>query len=327
MTILNLDFLKKWEKEYDRIESDEREYKQILKKTEEEISFSGNITRDNFLDIINWKSPRLKGVIKIGRFEEDYSPIFKEIIKIDFKLEKLEKITSLYGIAVPTGSTILHFFYPDEFPIMDIRTAEALYHFSFLKSKARTITNYSEFYDILNKLKADCGLTFREIDRALFSYHKIRLNKSAFENVENKRMSGNYSEITTRPKMNLNEYIELYYKMSNEEYMNKISKEYIEDKKQREIFMQDGVWTKVRLNYIAGLILTRRGINVFAPKDLQEIVRQELIPSLKCLNNDKLASLLLTQDVHIGAKTKYNNGYPCLEKVGHGEYKFVGFKI
>lgn len=332
MVTLSHDFFKQWGEVYDRIETDEDEYQHILKNTESEIVLLNNISKKNFLNILNWKSPRLKGKVNLSRFELDYSPAFIEIIRSKSKLDKIKIITSLRGIAVPAGSTILHFIYPNDFPIMDIRTAEALCHFNILKNKARTITNYSKFSDAINELKINYNISLRAIDRALFSYHKIKLNKTApkiIKNINNAKenINKNKYEYKSISKITLNEHISESHNMSNDEYMDKLSRKYIEDKNQRKIFMKDGVWTKVRLNYIAGLILTIRGIDVFTPKDLREIIKHELIPSLEKLDDKILAGLILTNDVHTEAKMEYNNGYTCLEKIGFGKYKFIGFKV
>ncbi len=80
------------------------------------------------------------------------------------------------GIAIPTGTTILHFIYPDLFSIMDVRTAEALNSFGYLKYKSRTENNYYEFFKIMHQIKSNTNMSFRKIDRALFSYHKIKMN-------------------------------------------------------------------------------------------------------------------------------------------------------
>lgn len=110
------------------------------------------------------------------------------------------------------------------------------------------------------------------------------------------------------------------------EFSEFIAEKYIENEEQKETFLKDGVWMKIRLNYIAGLILTAKGKALFSPKEIRDILREELIPSLKEFNDSTLSGMLLTSDVHIqAANPKWHNGYPCLEKVGNGQYRFIGF--
>ncbi len=114
--------------------------------------------------------------------------------------------------------------------------------------------------------------------------------------------------------------------MSMNEFSSFVAEKYISNSEQKGIFLKDGVWMKVRLNYIAGLILTAGGKTVFTPKEIRTIIRKEVIPSISDLDDNSLSGLILTQDVHKYAKREYNNGFYCLEKTGRGQYKFIGFK-
>jgi len=80
------------------------------------------------------------------------------------------------------------------------------------------------------------------------------------------------------------------------------------------------------LNYIAALILSSQGKKIFSPKEIRETVIKELLPSISSIDGQTLSGMILTRDVHKKAKILYNNGYYCLEKVGRGAYKFLGFK-
>lgn len=172
MGVIDSGFIRKWEIQYDNHEIDEEEYKSIIKKTALEVKQTKNISKETFLRILNWKSPRLKGIVKLSEFDTTYAPVIKECIEETSNENKVQKIISLYGIAIPTGTTILHFIFPDVFPIMDIRTAEVLYYHGYLESKTRTEKNYYKFYKVLHRIKNNTNMSLREIDRALFSYHK-----------------------------------------------------------------------------------------------------------------------------------------------------------
>lgn len=96
---------------------------------------------------------------------------------------------------------------------------------------------------------------------------------------------------------------------------------------QREIFQSKDVWLKVKLNSIAGLILKIEGKEVFSTKEIREFLCSRIIPSLPEISDKQLGGCLLTQDVCLYAPdTKWHNGFPCLEKVGSGKYKFIGFQ-
>lgn len=116
------------------------------------------------------------------------------------------------------------------------------------------------------------------------------------------------------------------YKMDIDEFSQYLANKYIKDKRQREIFLKKGVWTKVRFNYIGGLLITQQGKEIFKPKEIREILIDQILPSLSEIPDSQLSGMLLTQDVHLNpTDPKWHNGYPCLQKIDRGKYKFVGF--
>jgi hypothetical protein len=172
------EFIAKWHPQYDTPQIGgkyEVEYRRLIEDVPEEISH-GLLSRSTFLRILDWKAPRVKGIIDWDRFTEYQKGIAKAHSVPEGK--KLQALTSLYGVGVPVASTILHFMYPSLFPIMDVRTAEALCHLKYLCAKSRTPANYGKFREIMLSLARQNDSTLREVDRALFAYHKIELKGS-----------------------------------------------------------------------------------------------------------------------------------------------------
>ena len=167
-------FVKKWHPLYDDsdIGGDYFEYEEIIKKVSTEIS-QGTISKSTFIDILDWKAPRVKGIIKLDNFDY-YAKAIKKALEPP-ENHKLTILDDLYGIGVPVASTILHFIYPSLFPIMDIRVAEVLYYSGYLKAKSRTQNNYNNFRRVILNISQQSQYTLREMDRALFAYHKIEL--------------------------------------------------------------------------------------------------------------------------------------------------------
>ncbi len=140
-------------------------------------------------------------------------------------------------------------------------------------------------------------------------------------------VSEDYHPIIVAETQVLSSHILKSHNKSVSEFTTELADKYITDQEQKEIFLHDGVWMKVRLNYIGGLILSKRGKTIFSPKDIRDVVREELIPSLNEIDDAQLSGMLLTQDVHFNtASPKWHNGFPCLENVGRGKYRFSGFK-
>lgn len=330
---LDINFIRKWEIRYDSHENDEPAYELILNEVSHEIQIFKSISKQLFIKIIKWKSPRLAGIIKLHEFESRYKPVLEIVIKENNIKKKLNKLITLYGINIPSATTILHFIYPDVFPIIDCRTVCALNHFNRNNFIRITEKHYWDFFAAIHRIKSDTNTSLREIDRALFSYHKMYLqgqNLSDGNKAKNKENAIPHEKSYNMGSLNQTAILERYiyesYKKTLVQFSEYLGDKYIEDEDQRKTFMKKGVWLKVRLNYIAGLLLTQSGEEIFTPKRIREFIRTDLIPSIYQINDASLSGLILTQDVHDGAKTEYNNGYFCLRKIDRGKYKFIGFQ-
>ncbi len=174
---IDKDFIKDWALKYNEIVKDEIKYQEIKEKVKEELENKKTIEKSTFKDIIFWKSPRLKGVIRLNQYD-----IYKKAIAKSHKAvdkEKIKILCKLYGVGVPVVSTILHFMYPGEFPIIDFRTVETLFYAGYIQKTTISEKQYIPFKKaILEIRKKTNNYSLRKIDRALFAYHKEELNKN-----------------------------------------------------------------------------------------------------------------------------------------------------
>jgi len=170
-------FISTWHPRYDEIEGDEPEYQNLIDQIRNELNDNGSLTKSTFVRVLDWKSPRVKGIVKLNEFS-----VYETGIADAFRTpdsQKLGMLCQLYGIGAPVGSTLLHLMYPTVFPIIDIRTVETLQHVGLLRSPATNLTRYPAFMAAILKIASENSVfTLREIDRALFSYHKIILSPS-----------------------------------------------------------------------------------------------------------------------------------------------------
>ena len=165
-------FIEKWSLKFDAGPRGEERYLGLISKVNAEIRAKGYLTKPTFIEIVNWKSPRVRPIFEKGDFRIYKKGIVKCLsLKDD---DKLPSLMELPGIGAPIGSTILHFIFPDRFPIMDVRTCEALYGLGYIQSKARDEKRYPAFRGaILEIQKRHCRYTLRQIDKALFAYNKL----------------------------------------------------------------------------------------------------------------------------------------------------------
>jgi len=176
--MINSKFIKNWIPEFSLREIDnkkkdeEDEYSGILKTIKEQDLC---IDKATFQKLYDWKAKRSKKYLEVEDNYELYESAFKEILdlkdeeKIRFYLKTNER-KKLPGILEPVASTILHFMYPDKFPIRDVRTVETLRDKGLLTGKV----SYNEYRKVIFEIRKNCGEEFslREIDRALFTYNE-----------------------------------------------------------------------------------------------------------------------------------------------------------
>ncbi len=168
--MINGNFIKNWIP--NKKNQDEIEYENILRIIQEQDLY---IDWDIFKRIYNWKASRSKKYLD-EKNKELYISAFKEISDLNdgekinfFKDNKRRK--KLPGILEPIASTILHFKYPDKFPIRDVRTVGTLRDKGLLRKKKISYNDYRvEILRIYEICKGEFSL--REIDRALFTYNE-----------------------------------------------------------------------------------------------------------------------------------------------------------
>jgi hypothetical protein len=104
-------------------------------------------------------------------------------------MERMKLLVDLPGVGAPVASTFLQFLYPSVFPIIDRRTV--LRHFGYIQRKSTGIAQYPEFMAAVLAVRDCCPKwSLREIDRAVFAYHKQ--NTALFGTLSEPRSAGAY---------------------------------------------------------------------------------------------------------------------------------------
>ena len=141
--------------------------------------------RDIINEIVLWKMNRRPQVT-----EELIDAIFslKEIktplqVLMDEKTERVvEKLLQTKGMQLPMASTVLHFYYPEIFPIIDQRAYRELYAMDYPK----TMTKIPMLTELYLKYIKDCWeyqqekcpeIAFSQIDKILYRLDKEKGNK------------------------------------------------------------------------------------------------------------------------------------------------------
>lgn len=182
---INDNFIDIWQNKFIDLEEVNKNYNKVLNAIQIDMKDRNTIRESSFLMFYKWKTNN-RPIRKLEII--DYEKLYKENFSIISSLPeriKIYVVNGLPGINVVVGSALLHFIYPDTFPIMDIRTTRLLQNFGYLGDDVRPETfnkhpeNYNKFRSTILTIQEECkkAWTLREIDRALFAYDVAHYNK------------------------------------------------------------------------------------------------------------------------------------------------------
>ena len=176
-------FLGEWGPKYERTENDEDDYQRLVAVVAKEMASMGTISKKTFLEIWKWKGAmRVIRHVKIEDYGSLYARAFRRAASepLERKLAVLlESGVKLPGVEAATGSTIIHFIHPEMMPIIDVRTIGVLFKAGLISTDRKDLSHYEEFRRAIEQIRRKCpGWSLRQIDRALFAYHKQFLEKS-----------------------------------------------------------------------------------------------------------------------------------------------------
>jgi hypothetical protein len=136
----------------------------------------GWLNKDEFLAICLWKSRRPKRLYDLNSSTEIITKI-KLCLKEKDELKKIQCLTELKGVRIPTASAILCVTNPASYPIIDERCIQSLNHLGQIDWTTITENNWLEYLKIVRNLAKDNNKTAREIEKGLFAYNRIQLDK------------------------------------------------------------------------------------------------------------------------------------------------------
>ena len=85
----------------------------------------GHYTRSEFIDICTWKTAR-SGRRVASNVEADIVDATARALADSDETTRVDALLELKGVGIPTASTLLHFAFPDEYPILDVRAVDSL---------------------------------------------------------------------------------------------------------------------------------------------------------------------------------------------------------
>jgi len=142
---------------------------QVEKIIAPQVRNRGYFTKPDLLTMCHWKTPRSKPMVE-RNLEGFIKTITRTALSTPDEHFRIEVLTLLSGVSWSTASVLLHFGFPDTYPILDYRAlwslgievSPAFYNFGF----------WWQYTQFCKQLAAKTGVTMRELDRALWQYSK-----------------------------------------------------------------------------------------------------------------------------------------------------------
>lgn len=149
---------------YEKHENMEEEFRLIAQFNL--VASRGFLNLDDLARISYWKSPRASGHIS-----KNHEFDVREISRVSFstKSERLRigSLRLLTGVSWPTASAILHFVFPETYPILDVRAMHAVGG-----STSYNFDRWEQYTRLCQRKAKEHEVTLRQLDRALWTFDK-----------------------------------------------------------------------------------------------------------------------------------------------------------
>jgi thermostable 8-oxoguanine DNA glycosylase len=139
------------------------------------IKQQAHFNKSEFLQMCSWKSPRPRRLYESNSCAEIRRVSIK-VFAAECEKEKVELLTNLKGVGVPTASAILTLTNPQDYGVIDIRVWQLLYRNGVVVSKPSGVgfscENWIEYLQRLRSWAQKFNVGVRDVERVLFEYHK-----------------------------------------------------------------------------------------------------------------------------------------------------------
>lgn len=135
----------------------------------------GFLSKEEFMKICLWKSRRSKKLLK-SNSEKSIINWTRKAFEASLEIDKIQALMKLKGVALPMASAILSVTDPKKYPVIDKRCMEVLKEMGLINNKNISKKKWQEYLEVIANLQKQYGKTAREIDKALFAYHRMKLD-------------------------------------------------------------------------------------------------------------------------------------------------------
>ena len=133
------------------------------------------LSRGEFLEMCRWKSPRSIRHCKRNS-ERSVESISHAVFTSRSEKKRLELLTSLYGVSVPTASAIFTLTNPARYAVIDIRVWQLLHRLGSVNENARgqgfNFSQWEQYLMILGGQAKRLRVPVRLVELTLFRFHQ-----------------------------------------------------------------------------------------------------------------------------------------------------------
>jgi thermostable 8-oxoguanine DNA glycosylase len=133
------------------------------------------LSRSEFLDICRWKSPRSIRLCERNS-ANTIECMSRKVFATKSERRRMELLTSLHGVSVPTASAVLALTDPDNYGVIDIRVWQLLYALRSVRSnpggQGFRFDHWYHYLKILRHHAKRLGISVRLVELSLFRYHQ-----------------------------------------------------------------------------------------------------------------------------------------------------------
>jgi hypothetical protein len=166
-----VDGLARYDKKYpagSKVHEDE----QRLKKWLAEQSGPKFLDKGHFVDLACWKSERPR-----RRYKQNTDAFVREVTELAFQASddclRMHILTALDGVGMPVASALLHFAFPDRYPILDFHVVNTLARAGLWRGSEApyfTPAEWLKFTQLMRRLARRLGVQMRDLDKALWAF-------------------------------------------------------------------------------------------------------------------------------------------------------------
>ncbi len=135
----------------------------------------GWLTREEFLAMCRWKSPRATRHYRLNPPGE-VRAASRAALATRSERRRLELLTNLRGVNVPVASAILTLMYPRRYGVLDIRAWQLLHALGVVASRPDgrgfTFAHWREYLGVLRSEARALGVSARAVEYTLFCCHR-----------------------------------------------------------------------------------------------------------------------------------------------------------